>query len=94
MFLYVFSFLTGDFTSFISGIVVVTSMFLVQVLFDKHRQNLFSFILLAPIGWLLFYTSTFVETYALFKAGTGYVRKQELQWQKWDRKGVFLKNNV
>ena len=89
-FLYIFSFVTGDFTSFISGIVVVSSMFIVQVAFDKHREATLPFLLLAPIGWLLFYVSTFVETNALFKALWGYVRKQELVWQKWERKGVFL----
>lgn len=89
-FLYVFSFMTGDFTSFISGIVVVSSMFIVQVIFDKHREATIPFLLLAPIGWLLFYISTFVETNALFKALWGYMRKKELVWQKWERKGVFL----
>jgi cellulose synthase/poly-beta-1,6-N-acetylglucosamine synthase-like glycosyltransferase len=89
-FLYVFSFITGDFTSFISGIIVVGSMFIVQVIFDNHRESTIPFLLLAPIGWLLFYVSTFVETNALFKALWGYIRKKELTWQKWERKGVFL----
>ena len=89
-FLYVFSFATGDFTSFISGIVVVSSMFLVQVAFDNHRESTMRFLFLAPIGWLLFYISTYVETQALFKALWGSVRKQKLTWQKWERKGVFL----
>lgn len=90
-FLYVFSFITSDFTSFFSGIFVVSSMFLIQVLFDHHRDKTISFILLAPIGWLLFYVSTFVETSALFRALIGYIRKTELTWQKWDRQGVFSK---
>ncbi|MEY3784524.1 MAG: hypothetical protein RLZZ230_846, partial [Candidatus Parcubacteria bacterium] len=90
-FLYVFSFLTGDFSSFISGIVVVSSMFIVQVLFDNHREKTLNFILLAPIGWLLFYISTIVETSALFRAIFGYIKKTEVTWQKWDRKGVLSK---
>jgi len=93
LFLYFYSFFTGDFTSFISGIIVVTIMFLVQIIFDKHRNNLTGFIFLAPIGWLLFYLSTFVETYALYKASVGYLKKQEATWQKWERKGVFVNNN-
>jgi poly-beta-1,6-N-acetyl-D-glucosamine synthase len=92
-FLYIFSFMTGDFTSFISGIVVVSSMFLVQVVFDDHRESTLQFLLLAPIGWLLFYVSTFVETHALFKSIWGYFSKQELKWQKWERKGVFLEGS-
>lgn len=90
-FLYIFSFLTNDFTSFYSGIIVVSSMFLIQVVFDNHRENLWGFILLAPIGWLLFYVSTFVETTALFRALIGYIKKTEVTWQKWDRQGVFSK---
>ena len=90
-FLYIFSFMTHDFTSFFSGIIVVSSMFLIQVLFDKHREKTLGFLLLAPIGWLLFYVSTFVETTALFRALFGYIRKTEVTWQKWDRHGVFSK---
>lgn len=93
-FLYIFSFTTGDFTSFVSGIVVVGSMFIVQVIFDDHRESTIPFLLLAPIGWLLFYVSTLVETNALFKALWGYIRKKELTWQKWERKGVFLEQKT
>jgi poly-beta-1,6-N-acetyl-D-glucosamine synthase len=89
MFLYVYSFLTSDFSSFISGVVVVSSMFFVQMFFDDKRTKSFSFYILAPIGWLLFYVSTFVEFNALFKSLYGLFRKQELKWQKWQRKGVM-----
>lgn len=78
--LYIFSFATGDFTPFISGIVIVSSMFVVQILFDKHHEHNLTFILLAPIGWLLFYVSTLVETSALFKALWGYIRQKKLVW--------------
>jgi len=90
-FLYIFSLVTGDFTSFISGIIVVSSMFFIQVMFDGHRESTIGFLFLAPIGWLLFYVSTYVETRALFKALWGYLHKQELTWQTWERKGVFIK---
>lgn len=89
-FLYIFSFTTGDFTPFISGIVVVSSMFVVQVLFDRHHEHTLAFLLLAPIGWMLFYVSTLVETSALFNALWGYARRKELVWQKWERQGVLL----
>lgn len=89
IFLYVFSFLTNDYSSFISGIIVVSSMFFIQVAFDGKVKNKLRFFLLAPIGWLLFYVSTFVEFNALFKALWGYYRKNEITWQKWERNGVF-----
>lgn len=90
LFLYLYSFYTQDFTSFYSGIVVVSSMFFVQAIFDGNKtKGAYRFLLLAPIGWLLFYVSTFVEFTALVRAIWGYARGSELQWQKWKREGVF-----
>ncbi len=88
IFLYIYSFLVHDFASFISGIVVVGFMFYVQIFFDDKATRKASFYFLSPIGWLLFYVSTFVEFNALFKSIWGLMRKQELKWQKWQRKGV------
>lgn len=89
IFLYVYSWLTNDYSSFISGVIVVSSMFAVQILFDDKSTKRASFLFLAPIGWLLFYVSTFVEYNALIKSIWGSLRKQELVWQKWDRKGCL-----
>ncbi len=88
-FLYVVAYFTGDYSSFISGIIVVGSMFVVQVAFDKHRESRLKFILLAPIGWLLFYVSTFVEASALFRSLHGHIRGTAIEWQQWKRQGVF-----
>lgn len=87
-FLYIYSLFTHDFTSFISGIIVVSAMFFVQLFFeDKPKKQAFLY-LLAPIGWLLFYISTFVEYNALIKSMWGAITKQKLVWQKWERKGL------
>ncbi len=88
-FLYIYSYLTSDFSSFLSGIIVVSSMFAIQIFFDKRQKNIAEFMLLAPIGWLLFYVSTFVEFQALIRSIWGYLRGTELKWQKWERQGVF-----
>lgn len=92
-FLYVYSFLTQDFTSFISGIIVVSSIFFVQIWDNKtsKQDDLVSLYLLAPIGWLLFYVTTVIEYLALMKAIWGLVTRQELVWQKWNRVGIFNK---
>lgn len=90
-FLFAYSYLTSDFSSFISGIIVVSTMFFVQMSFEDSSTRKFSFYLLAPIGWLLFYVSTFVEYNALVKSMWGAIRKQEVVWQKWERKGVIDK---
>jgi biofilm PGA synthesis N-glycosyltransferase PgaC len=89
LYLYVYSFLTQDFSSFISGIIVVSVMFLVQMFFEESPRKRASLYILAPIGWLMFYVSTIVEYNALIKSILGMVKKQELVWQKWERKGVL-----
>jgi cellulose synthase/poly-beta-1,6-N-acetylglucosamine synthase-like glycosyltransferase len=94
-FLYVYSFITHDFSSFLSGIIVVSSMFFVQILDDKtaHKRDLLTMYLLAPIGWLLFYVTTAIEYRALIKAVWGLVTGKELAWQKWNRVGVPLEKS-
>lgn len=89
IFLYIYSFLTKDYSSFISGIIVVSSMFIIQIVFDINKKRLGQLILLVPIGWLLLYVSTFVEFNALFRAFRGYLKKEKIEWQIWKRKGVF-----
>ncbi len=90
-FLYIYSYLINDYSSFISGIIVVSSMFAVQILFDRYGKKWGRLILLAPIGWLLLYASTFVEFSALLKTFLGYARGEKIGWQSWNRKGVFVK---
>ncbi len=89
-FLYYYSAVTQNFSSFISGLVVVSSMFMVQILFDNKESRRLSFVLLAPIGWLLFYLTTVVEYYSLMKSVLGFLRGEECKWQKWQRRGVGL----
>lgn len=88
-FLYVYSYVVNDFSSFISGIIVVSSMFFVQMIFDDRATKKFSFYMLAPIGWLLFYVATFVEYSALIRSVWGYYRNKEVEWQRWQRNGVI-----
>ncbi len=91
LFIYGYSYITNDYSSFITGIIVVSTMFFVQILFDTRRKSWSSLILLAPIGWLLFYASTLVEFAALVRTIRGYFKKEKVQWQKWKRRGVFVK---
>lgn len=87
VFLYMYSMLTHDFSSFASGIVVVSSMFFVQMFDDKSSKQA-SLYILAPIGWLLFYITTFVEYQALLKSISAMFAKQRLRWQRWERVGL------
>ena len=66
-------------------------MFIVQIISDENKKSWGNLIFLAPIGWLILYISTFIEFSALIKTFIGYLRGEEVKWQIWDRKGVFLK---
>lgn len=89
LFLYIYSLWTSDFSSFFSGIVVVNSMFLVQ-LFDARAQiKKLPFFLVAPIAWMLFYITSYVEHHALMKSVSDAVKKEKPQWQRWQRHGVL-----
>ena len=89
VFLYIYSYTVQDFSSFISGILVVGSMFFVQIFFDNSKRQRASFYFLAPIGWLLFYLSTFVECSALAKSLWAMARGKRIKWQRWQRNGVL-----
>ena len=88
VFLYAFSIYNMDYSSFLTGVVIVGMMFVIQFMFyDKSTRNI-SFVVLAPIGWLLFYIATYVEAYALVATIWQYVRGKEATWQKWQRRGI------
>ncbi len=90
--LYLFSLVTQDFSAFISGVLIVSLMFFIQMFDDKQTRKP-AYLLMAPVGWLLFYLSTIVEFNALLKSVWGLLRKQELKWQRWQRKGVLDSTN-
>jgi biofilm PGA synthesis N-glycosyltransferase PgaC len=90
LFLYFYSLITHDFSSFISGILVVGTMFVVQLFDDRSEKKLPLFIL-APIGWLLFYVTTVVEHHALIQSIRGIVTGKSVEWQRWKRQGIVAK---
>ena len=87
--LFLFAFVTNDFSFFVSGIGVVAFMFFVQMLFDETAYKGPKIYFLAPIGWLLFYLTTVVEVNALFRSMVGAYSRQRPVWQRWKRVGVL-----
>jgi poly-beta-1,6-N-acetyl-D-glucosamine synthase len=85
--LYVFSFFSGDFTAFISGVIIVSMMFFVQAWEGRYTGGKV-YLFFAPIAWLLFYITTITEFYALTKSLYLLMTRRELKWQKWQRSGV------
>ncbi len=88
IFLYFYSFWTNNFSIFLSGMIVVGSIFIVQLFSEREEARKASFILAAPIGWLLFYISTYVEHNAMLKSLWAVVTRREATWQRWQRQGV------
>ncbi len=88
IFLYLYSFVATDFSSFISGIIVVSSMFFFLMVFEDKSTRRFSFYILAPVGWCLFYVVTYVEVSALVRSVSGLFSGERLYWQRWERTGL------
>ena len=88
VFLYFYSFVATDFSSFISGIIVVSSMFFFLMVFEDKSTRRFSFSILAPVGWCLFYVMTYVEASALIRSIVGLFKGERLHWQRWERQGL------
>jgi hypothetical protein len=88
IFLYTVAFITHDFTPFIVSIGIVSFVFLVQMFSDDRKYNKINPYILMPIGWLMFYLITIVEVQALSKSIWGRYHNKEVQWQRWERKGI------
>jgi biofilm PGA synthesis N-glycosyltransferase PgaC len=86
--LYVYSCLIHDFSSFLTWICVESAMFVFVFIFEKGAHRNVKFLMVSPIGWLLFYVLIYVEFHALIHSIMATVTKKEVVWQKWQRKGV------
>jgi cellulose synthase/poly-beta-1,6-N-acetylglucosamine synthase-like glycosyltransferase len=92
--LYAYTLISWDYTVFISWIFIVSYMFVVQILFDNdrnsNRKKILLF-LLAPIWWLIFYLSVYVEVKWLHRTIKTLIFRDEIQWQSWKRIGIWKK---
>src|SRR5690606_32767254 len=80
-----YTFVTSDFLPLALYVVLITAVITLQVLTDpKRRENL-----LAPGAWVTIYLVDAVELQALVRSLWRFSRGQGLQWQRWQRTGVF-----
>ncbi len=86
-FIYAYSLLSRNFSLFYAGMILVGFTFVVQILFGDGIKRV-GFLLLAPIGWLLFYLVTYVEVRSLLTSVWQIIRRKENKWQKWSRSGA------
>ena len=85
--LYIYSFVSHDFTYLLSSIAIVSVISFLQFSEDRYFRK-FSYLLLAPIVWFLLHIKTLVDLFSLMQALYTFCRKREVKWQKWQRTGV------
>ncbi len=89
IFLYFYSFWTENFSPFLTWIGVEAIMVSVVIFLDRKNQKHITY-LLAPITWLLFYLSTYIEYRSLIFTIWHTIKKKEVKWQKWQRTGCGI----
>lgn len=91
IFLFIYTYLSRDYTIFISLILLVSFMFLMQIVFSgKDIPYIIKIyiILLSLIWWVVLYVSTYIELNALFRTAKCLLLKRDVIWQKWSRKWI------
>ncbi len=88
LFLYVTALITHDYSPFIAALLIVTLVFYLQGFTLDSKFNQKNVYLLAPIGWLMFYSITLIELIALLRSLWSISRNRQIQWQSWKRTGI------
>ncbi len=91
--LIIYSYITGDYSSLVLGALFVDLMFTVVGLFTEKAKNWW-IVPLFPFTWMIFYVLVWVEYMALLKSLSASIRSEALAWQKWQRKGIQVKNSL
>jgi poly-beta-1,6-N-acetyl-D-glucosamine synthase len=86
--LYFYCTITQDYTPFITWIILESLPFFVHALYDDRKLRKISFFAIAPISWVLFHLSTYIEYRALMGSLSDIIRRREATWGTWTRTGV------
>lgn len=88
--LVIYSYITGDYSSLILGMLFVGIMYIVVGLFTEKAKNWW-IIPLLPFTWMIFYALVWIEYVALMKSIFASIRSEAVSWQKWQRKGIDVR---
>lgn len=88
---YGYTFYTNDYLPLAGIIIFITCMITYQIRTDSKRAFHKNIICLAPVAWILFYIIDFIELKALVQSIKRLIKRQELQWQSWNRVGLLSK---
>lgn len=88
---YVYILISRNFIPLTVIILFLTVVVLLQILTDSKRADNKEAFLWAPMTWFILYFIVFVEYIALMKSIVKIMKKKSVEWQKWERIGVFEK---
>ncbi len=80
----------GCIAGMLLAICTLAFMFYVVISSPYRKMRVTEYMRYIFTVWMLFYIATFVEYIALVRATVGFMRKQRVEWQKWERKGLAL----
>jgi cellulose synthase/poly-beta-1,6-N-acetylglucosamine synthase-like glycosyltransferase len=80
----------GYVTGMLLAICTLSFMFFIVISSPYRKTHITEHLRYILTVWMLLYIATFVEYIALVRATLGFVRKQRVEWQKWERKGLAL----
>lgn len=81
-----YSIISNDFVSLALGTLFIAVSYLVVGMFSRHVKP--GLLFLYPFTWPLFYVLVWIEYIALIKSAFMSLRGTDLEWQRWDRKGI------
>lgn len=84
-----YALLSFNFAGFFLGFSIIAFAFYLLLCSPYKKNHYIPNIGYICIGWLLFYIALFVEYNALINSLIGLLKKKEVKWQAWQRKGVF-----
>jgi hypothetical protein len=87
--IYGYALFTQNFVFLCSPILFAGGSILIVSLNTRKKHHSILNTCYALIGWLLFYIVTLVEYDSLLKSIVALLCKQQVKWQRWERKGVF-----
>jgi poly-beta-1,6 N-acetyl-D-glucosamine synthase len=80
--------LAMDYLPLMFTMLIFASMVVFQVMCDVKSRFHLNLLLLAPIAWIIFYCVDVVEFQALVRSLKRMIRREQLQWQRWNRVGI------
>jgi cellulose synthase/poly-beta-1,6-N-acetylglucosamine synthase-like glycosyltransferase len=85
-----YSVITGDYLSLGLSLLFIFVAYLVVGIFNQEKTN-WKLLLKFPFTWPLFYITAWIEYIVLLRTIKMTIRGGEINWQRWERKGLDVK---